>query len=153
MPMTVTSHWHQFNTIFLFINMNLTWGLNEFNVYYFSLRFVIVRHHLYINFNRCACWHQVWKLSSCDLCEIARNSVYQSGFDHRTKVCSLQLQNSVVYSGDTRLNCNRCMNHLVLTTLALDVADSLAGKVLLQEGSWGQWYSQDERSSYACRIP
>jgi AMP deaminase len=28
---------------------------------------------------------QVWKLSSCDLCEIARNSVYQSGFDHRTK--------------------------------------------------------------------
>ncbi|KAG0577068.1 hypothetical protein KC19_5G128400 [Ceratodon purpureus] len=28
---------------------------------------------------------QVWKLSSCDLCEIARNSVYQSGFHHRTK--------------------------------------------------------------------
>lgn len=28
---------------------------------------------------------QVWKLSSCDLCEIARNSVYQSGFNHRTK--------------------------------------------------------------------
>ncbi|KAJ6847056.1 AMP deaminase-like [Iris pallida] len=24
----------------------------------------------------------VWKLSSCDLCEIARNSVYQSGFSH-----------------------------------------------------------------------
>lgn len=28
---------------------------------------------------------QVWKLSSCDLCEIARNSVLQSGFNHRTK--------------------------------------------------------------------
>ncbi|KAI4968405.1 hypothetical protein ZWY2020_058060 [Hordeum vulgare] len=28
---------------------------------------------------------QLWKLSSCDLCEIARNSVYQSGFSHRLK--------------------------------------------------------------------
>jgi AMP deaminase len=29
---------------------------------------------------------KVWKLSSCDLCEIARNSVYQSGFSHAAKV-------------------------------------------------------------------
>ncbi|XP_068647326.1 probable AMP deaminase [Aristolochia californica] len=28
---------------------------------------------------------QVWKLSSCDICEIARNSVYQSGFSHAAK--------------------------------------------------------------------
>ncbi|KAL0375356.1 UNVERIFIED_CONTAM: AMP deaminase [Sesamum radiatum] len=28
---------------------------------------------------------EVWKLSSCDLCEIARNSVYQSGFSHALK--------------------------------------------------------------------
>ncbi|XP_020233434.1 AMP deaminase [Cajanus cajan] len=27
----------------------------------------------------------VWKLSSCDLCEVARNSVYQSGFSHALK--------------------------------------------------------------------
>ncbi|XP_052175003.1 AMP deaminase-like [Diospyros lotus] len=27
----------------------------------------------------------VWKLTSCDLCEIARNSVYQSGFSHPLK--------------------------------------------------------------------
>ncbi|PIA32337.1 hypothetical protein AQUCO_04500143v1 [Aquilegia coerulea] len=27
----------------------------------------------------------VWKLSSCDMCEIARNSVYQSGFSHALK--------------------------------------------------------------------
>ncbi|XP_054783211.1 AMP deaminase-like isoform X1 [Prosopis cineraria] len=27
----------------------------------------------------------VWKLSSCDICEIARNSVYQSGFSHALK--------------------------------------------------------------------
>lgn len=29
---------------------------------------------------------QVWKLSACDLCEIARNSVYQSGFLHMSKL-------------------------------------------------------------------
>lgn len=29
---------------------------------------------------------KVWKLSSCDLCEIARNSVYQSGFPHAAKL-------------------------------------------------------------------
>ncbi|TXG56438.1 hypothetical protein EZV62_017751 [Acer yangbiense] len=29
---------------------------------------------------------QVWKLSACDLCEIARNSVYQSGFSHTAKL-------------------------------------------------------------------
>ncbi|KAJ7953738.1 AMP deaminase [Quillaja saponaria] len=29
---------------------------------------------------------QVWKLSACDLCEIARNSVYQSGFSHVAKL-------------------------------------------------------------------
>lgn len=28
---------------------------------------------------------KVWKLSACDLCEIARNSVYQSGFSHQAK--------------------------------------------------------------------
>ncbi|PRQ41288.1 putative AMP deaminase [Rosa chinensis] len=28
---------------------------------------------------------QVWKLSACDLCEIARNSVYHSGFSHVAK--------------------------------------------------------------------
>ncbi|CAJ1939946.1 unnamed protein product [Sphenostylis stenocarpa] len=28
---------------------------------------------------------KVWKLSACDMCEIARNSVYQSGFSHQAK--------------------------------------------------------------------
>lgn len=28
---------------------------------------------------------QVWKLSSCDMCELARNSVLMSGFPHRMK--------------------------------------------------------------------
>ena len=26
---------------------------------------------------------QVWKLSACDMCELARNSVMMSGFDHK----------------------------------------------------------------------
>ncbi|OVA12017.1 Adenosine/AMP deaminase domain [Macleaya cordata] len=29
---------------------------------------------------------QVWKLTACDICEIARNSVYQSGFSHVAKL-------------------------------------------------------------------
>nr|GLL34259.1 probable AMP deaminase isoform X1 [Ipomoea trifida] len=29
---------------------------------------------------------KVWKLNACDLCEIARNSVYQSGFSHADKL-------------------------------------------------------------------
>ncbi|KAH7672990.1 AMP deaminase 2 [Aphelenchoides avenae] len=29
---------------------------------------------------------QVWKLSSCDMCELARNSVLQSGFEDRVKI-------------------------------------------------------------------
>lgn len=28
---------------------------------------------------------QVWHLNACDICEIARNSVYQSGFEHSVK--------------------------------------------------------------------
>ena len=28
---------------------------------------------------------QVWKLSSCDMCELARNSVLQSGFEDKLK--------------------------------------------------------------------
>lgn len=29
---------------------------------------------------------QVWKLSSCDMCELARNSVLMSGFPHKVQV-------------------------------------------------------------------
>lgn len=39
--------------------------------------------------------YQVWKLSSCDLCEIARNSVYQSGFTHAAKVRILRYDDFV----------------------------------------------------------
>jgi AMP deaminase len=28
---------------------------------------------------------QVWHLNGCDICEVARNSVYQSGFEHSVK--------------------------------------------------------------------
>jgi len=30
---------------------------------------------------------QVWKLSSCDMCELARNSVLMSGFPHKVSNC------------------------------------------------------------------
>lgn len=36
---------------------------------------------------------QVWKLSTCDLCEIARNSVLQSGLSHKVNLlCSYKYQ-------------------------------------------------------------
>lgn len=31
---------------------------------------------------------QVWKLSSCDMCELARNSVLMSGFNHEVNIYS-----------------------------------------------------------------
>lgn len=31
---------------------------------------------------------QVWKLSSCDMCELARNSVLMSGFPHKASIQS-----------------------------------------------------------------
>jgi hypothetical protein len=52
---------------------------------------------------------QAWKLSSCDLCEIAQNSVYQSGFSHALKVniswlCAFCKENSSAL-GVLRHNC------------------------------------------------
>lgn len=35
---------------------------------------------------------QVWKLSSCDMCELAHNSVLMSGFPHKVWVWELLLQ-------------------------------------------------------------
>nr|CAB3459059.1 unnamed protein product [Digitaria exilis] len=45
----------------------------------------------------------LWKLSSCDLCEIARNSVYQSGFSHRLKCSNTHTLSllSLIGSGET----------------------------------------------------
>ncbi|ONK69984.1 uncharacterized protein A4U43_C05F29000 [Asparagus officinalis] len=33
---------------------------------------------------------QFWKVSACDICEIAMNSVYQSGFSHALKTGCLE---------------------------------------------------------------
>lgn len=37
---------------------------------------------------------QLWKLSTCDVCEIARNSVLQSGLSHQVQRRSLTLRSS-----------------------------------------------------------
>lgn len=36
---------------------------------------------------------QVWKLSSCDMCELARNSVLMSGFSHKVTSFIIHLGN------------------------------------------------------------
>nr|CAB3455382.1 unnamed protein product [Digitaria exilis] len=43
----------------------------------------------------------LWKLSSCDLCEIARNSVYQSGFSHRLKIWKEEME--LIHFGNVKL--------------------------------------------------
>lgn len=50
---------------------------------------------------------QIWKLSACDLCELAKNSVQQSGFTHQVKQhwCGPQYQEDGVAGNDiTRTN-------------------------------------------------
>ena len=42
---------------------------------------------------------QVWKLSSCDMCELARNSVLQSGFEDKARLMKLFL----MFSGENSL--------------------------------------------------
>lgn len=49
---------------------------SEFKVCLTGLRTVIFSN----------CKLQVWKMSSTDLCEIARNSVLHSGFPHQVRV-------------------------------------------------------------------
>lgn len=42
---------------------------------------------------------QVWKLSSCDMCELARNSVLMSGFSHKVIFkAEYTLSNFTVYN-------------------------------------------------------
>lgn len=40
---------------------------------------------------------QVWKLSSCDMCELARNSVVMSGFPHKVFMICFTLCNYQCY--------------------------------------------------------
>lgn len=47
---------------------------------------------------------QVWKLSSCDMCELARNSVLMSGFSHKVFIIFVThhtLSNFTVYTYTT----------------------------------------------------
>lgn len=41
---------------------------------------------------------QVWKLSSCDMCELARNSVLMSGFSHKVSASSPLIRSHFVPS-------------------------------------------------------
>lgn len=40
---------------------------------------------------------QLWKLSTCDVCEIARNSVLQSGLSHQVWPC-FHLPSSITFN-------------------------------------------------------
>ncbi|ONK81106.1 uncharacterized protein A4U43_C01F25370 [Asparagus officinalis] len=49
---------------------------------------------------------EFWKVIACDICEIAKNSVYQSGFSHALKVwtaCGSLENPKLTYTGDVKL--------------------------------------------------
>lgn len=43
---------------------------------------------------------QVWKLSACDMCELAKNSVMMSSFSHEVGVMSATISHLFVKHGD-----------------------------------------------------
>lgn len=45
---------------------------------------------------------QVWKLSSCDMCELARNSVLMSGFPHKVSYITLKETTGVHINGQRK---------------------------------------------------
>jgi adenosine deaminase len=68
-----------------------------FYTFYLSISHTHRVHNTLCSLSWCSNWlfvvMKLWKLSSCDLCEIARNSVSQSGFSHALKVRFHFLQN------------------------------------------------------------
>lgn len=51
---------------------------------------------------------QVWKLSTCDLCEIARNSVLQSGLSHQVNVMGVSVLPPFI-NEHTEFCCTGCL--------------------------------------------
>lgn len=51
---------------------------------------------------------QVWKLSSCDMCELARNSVLMSGFSQQVNSCITPVNTLLQKSVFTYFSSFRC---------------------------------------------
>lgn len=76
---------------------------------------------------------QVWKLSSCDMCELARNSVIMSGFPHKVRSFKSILNNANI----------KCPSDQ--TTLA---------RTEFHKGrSSGKRYNKDQRTKYSSSFP
>lgn len=109
---------------------------------------------------------QVWKLSACDLCEIARNSVYQSGFSHVAKVGKLTKSFFLIYKYKSKW----CMlknhaNKIVYfhiwcwlidchnaTHFPFIHAVTLAWWQVFLERPYRKWYTKDECSQFEDRF-
>lgn len=79
---------------------------------------------------------QVWKLSSCDMCELARNSVLMSGFSHKVSVILHLITQYLVLLSPTILP---TLQFVILLTLQFCFSGSgqelLAWPTLLQGGT------------------
>lgn len=61
---------------------------------------------------------QLWKLSTCDLCEIARNSVLQSGLSH-------EVRSDLLFLGDALFKSPYCK----MMRLETDTMDKIIDKL------------------------
>ena len=62
---------------------------------------------------------QVWKLSQCDMSELARNSVVMSGFEDKVTLTVIRIYKSFSYSYNYSSRCNNelCIMNYVMVTL------------------------------------
>jgi len=74
---------------------------------------------------------QVWKLSSCDMCELARNSVLMSGFSH--KVLVIFIEHFILFT----MSGYKTVVHLILTSLLDQVKSYWLGPNYIKEGQEG----------------
>ena len=73
---------------------------------------------------------QVWKLSSCDMCELARHSVLMSGFPHAV--------------GFQHLLSSNFQSHQILTLQYFDSSNNIGWVQIIPKKEWPVTISQEQ---------
>nr|XP_023406618.1 AMP deaminase 3 isoform X3 [Loxodonta africana] len=92
---------------------------------------------------------QVWKLSTCDLCEIARNSVLQSGLSHQ--VWRLPILPSVLPILSTNVRKNKSFWDKIITKK--DLKEMTFERQMLLRSGWHSDTRPYAMSSASCPMP
>ena len=86
---------------------------------------------------------QVWKLSSCDMCELARNSVIMSGFPHKVPPTPSQADGTFPVSRQGS----------VLLPIPPAGEELLARAQLRRRGAGRERHPAHKRSRHPCGVP